>query len=82
MESASTDTETAIELESKEWNSLNLAWVIFFIVGGALNIYVAYSYPESTWVKFKLFGLIGLTLAFVIAQSVWLAKRLGGKSSE
>lgn len=82
MESASTEAETTIALEPREWTALNFAWVVFFIVAGALNIYVAYNYPEATWVKFKLFGLIGLTLAFVVAQSIWLAKHLGNSSSE
>ena len=25
------------------------------------------------WVKFKLFGMLGLTIAFVIVQTIWLA---------
>jgi len=54
------------------WTKLNLAWAIFFIVLGALNIYVAFSFDTDTWVNFKMFGLMGLTFAFIIAQSVYL----------
>ncbi len=50
-------------------------WVVFFIVCGALNLYVAFTYSESTWVNFKLFGLLGLTLVFALAQGVWLARK-------
>jgi intracellular septation protein len=82
MESASKDAESPIQLEARLWARLNLAWVIFFVIGGALNIYVAYNYPEATWVNFKLFGLLGLTLVFVVAQSFWLAQHLKDTPSE
>jgi intracellular septation protein len=35
-------------------------------------LYIAYSFSEAFWVKFKLFGMLGLTLLFVIIQSIWL----------
>ena len=57
------------------WTKLNLMWVVFFIFCGALNLYVAFTFSESTWVNFKLFGLFGLTLVFALAQGVWLARK-------
>ncbi len=65
--------ESAAELSSDQWQRLNQLWVAFFILVGALNIYVAYSFSEPTWVKFKLFGMLGLTFIFVIIQTIWLA---------
>ena len=56
------------------WRTVNMAWVGFFIVLAALNLYVAYNFDESTWVDFKLFGLMGLTFVFMLAQGMWLAK--------
>lgn len=82
MESASAGEEDPLQLPDSKWNSLNLAWVVFFAVCGTLNIYVAYSYSEATWVKFKLFGLIGLTIVFIIGQSFWLAKQITNASTE
>jgi intracellular septation protein len=64
-----------VALDDRSWHRLNLAWVGFFIVGGALNLFVAYRYDEATWVNFKLFGLMGLTLAFALAQGVWIARK-------
>ncbi|MBU3549077.1 septation protein A [Polynucleobacter sp. P1-05-14] len=58
------------------WRSLNVAWAIFFFFMGALNLYVAFEYPEETWVNFKLFGSTGLLLIFVILQGVWLSKHM------
>jgi len=58
------------------WVRLNLAWVVFFIVMGLANLYVAYNYVESTWVNFKLFGLMGLTFLFVIGQGLVLSRHI------
>ncbi len=64
--------ENAAELSADQWVRLNQIWVVFFSIVGGINIYVAYNFSEAFWVKFKLFGMLGLTLIFVIIQSVWL----------
>ncbi|MEO1750220.1 septation protein A [Thiofaba sp. EF100] len=58
----------------KVWRQVNAAWAIFFLGLAVLNLYVAYHFSEETWVNFKLFGLLGLTLVFMIGQGLWLAK--------
>jgi intracellular septation protein len=58
------------------WARLNLSWVGFFAAMGALNLYVAYQFDTDTWVSFKLFGMMGLLLAFVVAQALYLARHL------
>jgi intracellular septation protein len=60
------------DLAAEQWARLNLLWVAFFTIVGALNLYVAYTFSEEFWVNFKLFGMLGLTLVFVVVQSVWL----------
>lgn len=64
--------EKAASLNADQWIRLNQIWVSFFVIVGGINIYVAYSFSEAFWVKFKLFGMLGLTFIFVIIQSVWL----------
>ena len=64
-----------VSLDDGSWKRLNLAWVGFFLVAGALNLYVAFRYDEATWVNFKLFGLMGLTVVFALAQGVWIARK-------
>lgn len=81
MEAASKDSGESIQLTPDRWARLNLTWVIFFVVAGALNIYVAYNYAEETWVNFKLFGLLGLTFVFIVAQSYWLARNINRDAS-
>lgn len=69
---------TQIELPDAAWDKLNLSWALFFLAAGAINLFVAFSghFTESQWVNFKVFGLMGLLLAFVIAQSVWLGRHM------
>lgn len=68
-----------IELPTKVWRTLNLAWVAFFIFSGATNLYVAFSYSESIWVDFKLFGLLGMTIVFIILQGIYLSSQIQKK---
>jgi intracellular septation protein len=63
-----------IQLPDPVWANLNMAWILFFIASGVANLYVAFNFSEEVWVNFKLFGLLGLTLLFVIGQSIYLAK--------
>ncbi|MEX0977163.1 MAG: inner membrane-spanning protein YciB [Woeseia sp.] len=65
--------QAAATLSGDQWIRLNQIWVVFFVIVGALNIYVAYEFSEAFWVKFKLFGMLGLTIVFVAIQSIWLA---------
>ncbi len=67
-------------ISPQQWNRLNLVWVLFFAGAGALNIYVAYSFSEATWVNFKVFGLMALTFVFMLAQTLWIASLLGGET--
>lgn len=71
-----------IELPEHVWIRLNWSWVIFFLLSGIANLYVAFYYglelDEKTrmdnWVNFKLFGLMGMTFVFVIAQAFYMAR--------
>jgi intracellular septation protein len=65
-----------LTLERPVWIKLNMMWVAFFLVMGALNLYVAFSFEESTWVNFKLFGMLGLTMVFALLQGVWLSSKM------
>jgi intracellular septation protein len=64
----------AIAAPSPVWARLNWAWTLFFVFMGLLNLYVAYNFSEDTWVNFKLFGMMGLTLVFVFAQAFYLSR--------
>ena len=48
-------------------------WAGYFFVVGALNIFVAYSFSEAFWVKYKLYSAIGFTLTMTIITTIILA---------
>lgn len=103
----------AVSVPRPIWQKLNLSWVVFFILMGLANLYVANFYfqaeaalvqaagqsvdldscaqryqghlldlcqrahaMEETWVNFKLFGMMGLTIVFVLGQAVYLARHM------
>ena len=63
-----------MRLPERVWARLNWSWVAFFAFMGLANLYVAFNYSEKIWATFKLFGGMGLMFAFVIVQSLVLAK--------
>jgi intracellular septation protein len=63
-----------IELPETAWKGLNWAWTGFFAAMGVLNLWVAYTFSTDAWVNFKLFGGLGLMLAFVLAQAAFLSR--------
>ena len=65
----------APELGEPLWRRLNWMWIAFFLFMGALNLVVFRNFDEATWVNFKLWGMLGLTFAFILAQSYWIAAR-------
>lgn len=73
-----------LTLPKAVWRRMNLSWAAFFVFLGGLNLYVAFYYapdlaPEARqeiWVNFKVFGLLGLTLAFTVVQALFLAKHV------
>jgi intracellular septation protein len=109
----------SMELPNPVWRQLNLAWSLFFIALGFLNLYVANDFfvaearlmeftglqqidfencsglfsgnqlemcnnahsLEQSWVNFKLFGMMGLTLVFVLLQAFYLARYLPGNQT-
>lgn len=63
-----------ITLPAAIWSRLNISWVIFLCASGAINLLVAYNFDTDTWVNFKLFGMLGLTVLFIIAQGIYLSR--------
>ena len=60
--------ETSIKLEEKGWELLNQRWILFFIFLAILNEVVWRTQSEDFWVKFKVFGIIPITLIFTMFQ--------------
>lgn len=65
-----------IELPTAVWRRLNAMWVAFFIVLGAINLFVMFRFDTDTWVDFKFYGVIGLTLLFALMQGIYLSRHV------
>ncbi|WOJ94882.1 inner membrane-spanning protein YciB [Congregibacter variabilis] len=65
-----------LELPKTVWARLNLLWISNFLIVGALNLYVAYSYSESTWVSYKLYSAIGFTLLLTVLTALLVSPHL------
>jgi intracellular septation protein len=66
--------DKSLALPDKGWTILNISWYSFFFFMGILNLIVVYSFDTDVWVNFKLFGTLGLTIAFVVLQGVLVSK--------
>lgn len=55
-------------LTDRGWRELTIRWGVFFLVMAVLNEIVWRSVSTDTWVAFKTFGYLPLTLVFAMAQ--------------
>ena len=68
--------EAQVRLPDPVWARLNGIWAAFFVALGAANLYVAGNFSEATWVKYKLFGTMGLMLVFFVLQGLYLSRHM------
>lgn len=66
----------AMTLPKPVWLKVNLSWVIFFGLMGCANWVAAFLIPGDFWIDFKVFGNLGLTLAFTVIQLLFLSRYL------
>lgn len=65
---------SAFDMDKNLWRKLNLAWVGFFIFEGIVNAFVAFNFSNDFYVGFKFWGLLGLTIIFMLGQ-VWFLRK-------
>ncbi|MDA8822444.1 septation protein A [Candidatus Pelagibacter bacterium] len=60
--------QTAFQLNEIGWSKLNFRWAYFFIFLAVLNEIVWRTQPETTWVNFKVWGMLPITFIFTALQ--------------
>ena len=60
--------QTAFQLNDEGWKKLNFRWAYFFIFLAILNEIVWRTQPETTWVNFKVWGMLPITIIFTAMQ--------------
>jgi intracellular septation protein len=58
----------SLRLDPQGWRTLTLRWALFFVFLAALNEVVWRSVTTDGWVKFKVFGIMPLTILFTLTQ--------------
>lgn len=74
--------EKGFSAPGRIWNYLNIAWVVFFVFMGILNLYIAQNYSLDFWVQFKLWGLTGFMLLFIAVQVLVLYRYMDDPGSK
>ncbi len=65
-----------VALPRRDWNRLNLAFILYFVGLGVLNLYIAYNFSTDFWVNFKLFGFTALQMVFYVGAFLYFYKRM------
>ena len=60
--------KTAFQLLETGWDKLNFRWAYFFIFLEIINEIVWRTQPETTWVNFKVWGILPITFIFTFFQ--------------
>ncbi len=66
----------ALHLTQDGWRKLTWRWALFFVALAVANEVVWRHVEEATWVNFKTFGIMPLTLAFALAQTPLISKHV------
>ncbi|MCG8355167.1 MAG: septation protein A [Kiloniellales bacterium] len=64
----------SLMLDETGWRRLTWRWAIFFAVMAAANEAVWRTQSTDFWVNFKVFGILGITLLFALAQTPLVLK--------
>ena len=71
----------ALTLSDLGWRILTWRFVGFLTFGAVLNEAVWRTQSNDVWVTFKVFGLIGLTLLFMVAQAPMIRRHTIGSAA-
>ncbi len=66
--------ESAFKATDEGWRILTWRWSIFFVVLAVINEIVWRNFSTDTWVAFKVWGIMPLTMVFGMAQVSVLMK--------
>ena len=68
------DKDNVPSLSMESQLIIHRAFIGFFIMMGAVNWWVASHFSTNTWVHFKLFGSLGMSLIFMLALALYLSR--------
>ncbi len=60
--------DSAFRLDAEGWRKLTLRWGLFFFFLAVVNEVVWRSFSTDTWVAFKVWGIMPITILFTMSQ--------------
>jgi|SRR5690606_4599737 len=60
--------DSVVELTQEGWRKLTFRWGLFFLFLAVVNELVWRNFPTDTWVSFKVFGIMPITMIFALSQ--------------
>lgn len=63
-----------IKISNEDWLILSLRWGCFFVGLALLNELIWRNFSTDFWVKFKVFGMMTISMVFTISQIPFLLK--------
>ena len=66
--------ESVLSIDEEGWRKLTFRWGVFFFVLAGLNELVWRTQTTDTWINFKVFCIMPLTMAFALLQTPLLSR--------
>jgi intracellular septation protein len=63
-----------IELTQNNWSNLSKKFILFFVSLAITNEVVWRNFAEETWIYFKTFGILPITILFVLSQARFILR--------
>jgi intracellular septation protein len=63
-----------VAIPPARWRNLSLVAAAFYLALGGLNLWVAYTMSESSWVTFKAWVVVPLLFVFTLGLLFWLLR--------
>ena len=74
--------DSAFRLDAEGWRKLTFRWGLFFVFLAVLNEVVWRNFSEDTWVAFKVWGTMPITVAFTLAQMPLIMRHSVGETKK
>lgn len=62
----------SVRADRSAWRTLNTIWIVVFAAMGFVNLYVAFNFDMDTWVDFKLYSAIGITVLSLLVTGLFV----------
>ena len=73
---------SVMQLDEEGWRKMAIRWGWFFVALAALNEVVWRTFSTDTWVAFKVFGIMPLTVLFSVAQVPLISRHMVEEKSK